>query len=389
VKILHCCLAVFYIDNYNYQENIISRLHKKMGHEVKILASCETYIDNIELGYTEPKKYFNEDMIEVTRLPYISLIPLSIAKKIRVYHGIKKYLESYSPDIIFIHDCQFLSIDSIARYVSINKTKIYVDCHTDFINSARGWMSKNILHKLIYRFCFKRIDKYVSKYYGTLPARVKFLELVYGVDKEKISLLPFGFDDTVFTQSQKYIIRNEKRNELGYHASDIVVVSGGKIDQRKNIHLLMQFFSKINKNESYKSLKLLLFGKLTDEMAYEVSQYFDCSNIKYINWLPASEIYKYFLASDLAVFPGTHSVLWEEAVGLGLPCIFHAWQDMHHVDLGGNCILIENITVESLEKTLISLIENPDKLNSMRENAEFKGPLTFSYSKIAATAITT
>ena len=63
MKILHCCLAAFYIDDYGYQENILPKIHKKQGHQVEILASTETYLNNSELGYIKPKSYRTKDNI--------------------------------------------------------------------------------------------------------------------------------------------------------------------------------------------------------------------------------------------------------------------------------------------------------------------------------------
>ena len=50
MRILHMCLAAFYIDKYSYQENILPRMHKKQGHEVQIIASVETFVDDVNLG---------------------------------------------------------------------------------------------------------------------------------------------------------------------------------------------------------------------------------------------------------------------------------------------------------------------------------------------------
>ena len=74
MKILHTCLACFYIDNYGYQENVLPKMHKKQGHEVEILASTETYLNGNIMSYLEPSKYFNEDSIKVTRIGYVKII---------------------------------------------------------------------------------------------------------------------------------------------------------------------------------------------------------------------------------------------------------------------------------------------------------------------------
>ena len=134
--------------------------------------------------------------------------------------------------------------------------KIFVDGHTDFVNSAKGWVSKNILHKIIYRWCAREILPYTQKFYGTLPTRVDFFNKIYKIPQDKIELLEFGVDDSVFNISLKNEIRKSKRKELGLSADDFVIVSGGKIDYRKNIHLLIDAMSLI----SDQKIKLILFG---------------------------------------------------------------------------------------------------------------------------------
>lgn len=46
MKILHLCLANFYIDNYSYQENMLPKFHKKLGYEVEIIASMQSFDRN-------------------------------------------------------------------------------------------------------------------------------------------------------------------------------------------------------------------------------------------------------------------------------------------------------------------------------------------------------
>jgi 1,2-diacylglycerol 3-alpha-glucosyltransferase len=55
MKILHCCLSCFYIDNYNYQENMLVREHVRAGHEVLVLASTENYNNQGQLSYSAPR----------------------------------------------------------------------------------------------------------------------------------------------------------------------------------------------------------------------------------------------------------------------------------------------------------------------------------------------
>lgn len=384
MKILHCCLSAFYVDNYSYQENILPKMHKLQGHEVEIVASTETFLNNNSLGYTQAGTYYNENNIKVTRLPYIDILPQIIVRKLRIYNGLKNVLEQFKPDIIFLHNVQFISIKEIVHY--INKTKnvqVFADNHTDYINSARGWLSKNILHKIIYKWCVKKIEPFLSVFWGVTPSRIKFLIDIYDVDQKKIDLLMLGVDDSIVNFSERNKTRNLIRNQLLINNDDFVIITGGKIDIKKNIHVLIKVIVKLK----IKKIKLIVFGSYTKNLKNELSDLLDSDNIIDIGWLPSNKIYDYLFAADLAFFPGTHSVLWEQAVGAGIPCVFKEWEGFKHVDLNGNCMFVKDGTFEEIRDIILYLYNNPLKLKEMKNVSEEKGVSTFSYYNIAKKAI--
>ena len=385
MRILHCCLAAFYIDNFGYQENILPKMHKLQGHEVFILASTETYTNNHTLGYTKPERYLNEYGIPVKRIPYLTWIPLSLAKKIRIYKGVGAVIRQFQPDIIFIHDCQFISIKEIASYAQTNHVTVYVDSHTDFINSAKSWVSRNILHKIIYRWCAKKIEPFTKKFYGTLPMRMDFYQKVYGIEKSKLALLPFGADHTGLDLYNRSNIRKEIRKKLGIAAADFVLITGGKIDERKKIHILLEVISELSNEQ----IHLLYFGNPTEDMRPVIRQYANHKNIHALGWLKPSEIYDYLFASDLGVYPGTHSTLWEQTLGVGLPCIFKRWYGIDHLDVGGNCIFLDSSTKSELKDQILRISKNEALYSKMKEAAMTNGMKAFSYYEIAKKAIET
>ena len=149
----------------------------------------------------------------------------------------------------------------------------------------------------------------------------------------------------------------------------------------------MQAFNNLSKNNN--KMKLLLYGSVAPEIS-DVFERIKKANaaIIHIGWVPAKETYKYFFASDLACFPGTHSTLWEEAVGFGLPAIFKRWDGITQIDLNGNCILInEPINDFSLSEVLMSIISNKECFEGMKNVARTKGMEMFSYSRIAKYSI--
>ena len=382
MKITHLCLANFYIDNYSYQENMLPKMHKQLGYDVEIIASTETFVDGVHIGYIKPSSYVNEYDISVTRLPYIKYLPSKIVHKLRVYPGVYNKLEESSPDIIFMHGAQFLSIGAVVKYLKNHPNVIlFVDSHADFSNSAKTFVSKNILHKIIYKYGIKRINPFVKKWYGVLPARVEFLRNVYGLPAEKIDFLPMGADDDMVEKFSSPVIRDEYRKKYGIDEKDFLIVTGGKINFAKKQTLLLM--DAVNKSGNSK-LKLIVFGSIAPELKNEVEK--RCSNnVKYIGWLSSEDSYPVFAMADLAAFPGRHSVYWEQVAGMGIPMIVKYWDGTTHVDRGGNVIFLYEDSVDEIKNSIEGLFTNGEfeKMKSIAEcNKKF-----FSYRDIAKRSI--
>lgn len=379
MNILHLMLACFYIDNFSYQENMIPKFHNKFGYKVKIIASLESYDLNGEGCYLpSAQEYYNEYNIPVVRLKYKTGF---INKKLRRYKGLKEEIENFKPDIIFIHGLQFYDIRIIRDYVENNKNvKVFVDNHSDFSNSATNFISKNILHKMIWRKCAKIIEPVTNKFYGVLPVRVDFLNEVYGINKEKIELLVMGGDDDLIKQSENSLEKLNLREKYHILKSDILFMIGGKIDPyKKQIILFMKAIRELN----YKNVKLLVFGSITPDLKEEVEKLIDNELITYIGWLSTSESYDYFAASDLIVFPGRHSVYWEQAASQGKPLIVKYWKGLNHIDFSGNIKYLYNDTVEEMKAIIKQSIFELDNMKAIAKlNAK-----KFLYSEISKKAI--
>lgn len=387
MRIAHVCLAAFYIDGFGYQENILPRIHAEAGHDVTIVASTENYVGNTEHTHVAASSYRNEDGIQVHRLPYSRWVPKRIRPKIRAYRGLTTRLEEIRPDLIFVHDVQFYDFLKIAAYARRTGAKVVADCHTDYVNSARGFVSRRILHAIFYRWIVRRVDWCVSRYWATLPIRSTFLQEMYGLPGEKIDLLPFGVDDRGLDPESRKTLRRQMRAALGIPENAKVLVTGGKLDLRKNIHVLVDVFSALRREGRLENMHLLVFGQPDAEVQERLGRIDADPAVKFAGWIPAAEISATLLAGDLAIFPGTHSVLWEQAIGLGLPAVFHRWPGMEHLDLDGNALFIDDAGRSTLEALLETLALDTGPIPEMAAIAGKRGPSRFTYSAIAAKAL--
>ena len=384
LKILHICLGCFYVDNYSYQENMLPKYHKLLGFDVSIIASLLSFDENGQSCLLpQESSYLNEYEIPVTRVDYLGRFK-KITKFFRIFNNTYKLINKEKPDLIFVHGCQFWDIRKVIKYKKkYPNVKIYADNHSDYVNSARNFFSKNILHKVIWKSGISKFVPICEKIYGVTPNRCDFLVEVYGVPEDKVQLLVMGADNERFALNNRYRIREEIRKEILDDDDEFILITGGKIDNKKNIHNLMTAI----KDMDNKKIKLIVFGTVCDDMKQIIDSFKDVSSIINIGWINSDEIYKYFIASDLAVFPGTHSVLWEQAVGMGIPCIFKKWDGMTHVDVGGNCEFIYEGNAEEIKKAINRILDNRLMYNNIKEIAKTKGIEHFSYYEIAKKSI--
>lgn len=380
MKIVHVCLANFYIDHYAYQENLLPRFQKKAGHEIQIIASTEIFEDRIRLGYTKPYTYVNEDGIKVIRIPYVSWLPHKIAVKLRIYPDIEKYLEDFKPDFIFLHDIQFLSLNVFVRYKKSHpQVRMAADGHTDYINSARGFISKRILHGIIYKSVIRKAIPYIEKFYGTLPSRNLFFEEMYGIPKEKISFLPMGIDDEILQKVESEGKRETVRKSYGVQEEECLFVTGGKIgEDKKDVFMLMHIIS-----QSSLPIKLLIFGSVSSELKERFEVIAQSDKIIYAGWVNEERSYELLSAADAAVYPCFHSTLWEQSAGIGLPCILRRMEGFTHMDINNNCYFMETVNAEEMEKAIRYVYNN---LLMLKTNA-MKCRTFFSYKKISVSLL--
>lgn len=381
MKIVHICLACFYVDNMAYQENLLPKYHAK-EHEVYILTSDFAFDGSGKRTRKEKKEYVNEYGI-----------PVKVLEKSRRYGHYSRYkdfeglydsLKAIGPDVIFCHGGQFVALKDVVQYCRANRqVRLFIDQHGDYYNTPVRTFKQRMGQYLIYGHWMRKAVPYTVKFWGVTPWRCEYLNDVYGIPKEKIDFLPMGGDDEKirFDQQQEISARIRKQHDIA--PDDFLIITGGKIDRAKHIDLLMQAVANIG-NEK---IKLLVFGQPNDEMKAGIEELAKDPHIRHIGWIPSDAVYDYFLASDLAVFPGTHSVLWEQACACGLPGIFKKWPGMLHVDVGGNAVFLEKDGKDEIEKTIRALTENPAVYMEMKRAAMEKAVKVFSYRDIARRAI--
>ena len=132
--------------------------------------------------------------------------------------------------------------------------------------------------------------------------------------------------------------------------------------------------------------KIIIYGSIDENYKDMIMCLVDNDFINYLGWANQDQIAKIIVNSTYCVFPGRHSVLWEEAVGLGVPLIVKRIDGYEHIDIGGNVFFLD----ESSENYYINVMKellNKDVIYSYKCKASGEKRKDFLYSVIAKKSI--
>lgn len=359
MKVVHFCLSCFYVDGYAYQENILVAEHVRAGHDVHVIASTESYDVHGRLTYLSPGSYIGTDGAAVTRLNYRFNTFPRLARKLRAYSGLAETLEQLKPEIIMFHGLCAWSLLTVTAYVRRNpKVKFFADCHEDFNNSARTWMSRELLHKRFYKPIFRQC---VDQMHEVLCITVESLDFAidfYGSPRGKTRMYPLGC--TVESTQSVARRRADFRARHGLLDTDVVITQTGKLDHTKHLESALRAFCA---NPS-PALKFVIAGRMTDDVKLVCLPLIKAdTRIVDLGWQSIDELRSVLAGADCFLQPFGQTVTTQMAMGYG--CVILA-QDLpsHRWLVGDNGFLFKDAS--DLAGALSWVVENQARLGQLK-----------------------
>lgn len=378
MKVVNISLIV-YSDGWSYQDNLLPKYQKKLGHDVWMITTDKTYNSEGEVVVADQRRYINQDGVNIIRLEDNR----TGLEKVFDRFDLLSELKAIDPDYIFFHNLHFFSVWDVVKYIRrYNERCIFViDNHEDQYNHSYRTMSlKGKFIYQMYRLNARFFAQYVDKAYGVTNGRVDYLHKVYGIPADKTDILLMGVDADEIQYDKRQEYRKLLQEKYGIDPNDFIIVMGGKLDSNKKVLELIEAFLELSE---FKDLKLVIFGSVAKDIKEIFYEKINNSKIVFLGFLSSDDINKLFIASDLGVFPGGHSVLWEQAIGCGLPCIFQHREGMTHVDIGGNCLFLYGEGATDIKNVLKDILNNKQLYLNMKKIALERGMKEFSYYEIA------
>lgn len=378
-------LCEFYNETLEYQENLLTKYYMKHGHEVTVVTSTfESVFDyyNDKHDNSTPPRTFYVGGAKIVKLRYC----YNILNRLRAYTSISGILEEERPDLIYVHDIM-LNLPEAIRYKKAHpECRMIMDYHADYSNSGKNWISRKVLHGILRKWFLDRARPHLSKIFAITPTTILFLHELYKVPVEDIELLPLGADLDFCAEVREREEGNILRRRLGIADDAIVIVSGGKLEPWKKTELLIEAVRAL----SSRRLELVIIGDSGPEYAdYKAGLLKAASampNVHFVGWLEARDIYKYLDLADLAVFPASQSILWQQAIAMGLPLVVGdvGGQDMSYLNLHDNIVILpkHRIRADCLIEEISRIVSDPDYLRTMSEGARAVADEQLNWDKL-------
>jgi len=305
----------FFDEEMGYHESVIAKALIERNYEVIIVTSqYKNHFEHLSGANIQQVPFFLEGShkLKVYRLPYRfkKLFLKSFKKK-----DLKRIMKTHMPDYVYVHGVGLdsLAVADFARSGKFEKFKYYIDFHGDRINSAKSWISLNIQHRIINKLILKRSLPYLERVFSVSQTSYDFVVENFDISPDLVEVLPLVpefnrlFDclsKSKHETCEKYGISKEKR----------LIFWGGKITREKLLHFLLKSLSYLD------SYQLVLVGSCRDEeYKKEIDELLSSLGEKVIclGWLSQNEVFEIQSITDLAVFPTSQSVLWQQSLVLG------------------------------------------------------------------------
>jgi 1,2-diacylglycerol 3-alpha-glucosyltransferase len=313
MRILHICLCGPFTDGLSYQENELVSEHVFLGHDVTVIASTDAFDCDMKIVQVPPGISTLVCGAKLLRLDYRLDTFKWISRKIRAHKRLFEYLGRIRPDRILFHGTASWDLLTVKSYIRKNRIeKFFVDCHSDFNNSARNWCSRHLLHRLFYKQIFRRVLPYVDEVLCVTIESFDFAVRFYGSDLIKTRIFPLG---AVIEDDVECVARRMKfRRILGLDDSAVVITQTGKLDETKRLRDALVAFSATKGG----NLRFVIAGKMNEAVSAACSDLIrNDERIVYLGWQTKEELKTVLAGSDFFLQPFGQTVTTQLAMGYG------------------------------------------------------------------------
>ena len=380
MRIVH--LIDYFQPKVGYQEYFLAKEHQKIGYEVYVVTSDRYYpfpsydntyknvLSNRIVGTGERI----EEGIKTIRLPIFEIPGTSLP----ILFSLKSTLRKLSPDIVFCHGVYSITSFRASLLKQKLRFKLIYDNHAAYFNTnLESSIITKLYHLLHQTIIVPRIKKGADSIFAIGEEERSFICNDFHLDKSAVPIIRLGVDTIRFRYSMKQRLR--LRREFNLKASDLLIVFAGKIELRKDVHILIGALKMLDNNK----LHLILIGGGEANYINELKEISGKLNVVWIPFVENAKLSHYYSAADIGIWPGDSTITLLEAMACRLPLILPDYYGTKYLDQSSAIVRFTRGNVQDLAKSLKTLIDNKKLRINMGLRAENFSHKRLSWRKLA------
>lgn len=277
-------------------------------------------------------------------------------------------LSRIKPDVVLIYGYNQMTALRALWWCRKSKTPAMMisDSELKTVRSAKVNLAKRASVPFILKQfkCFLTVGNCNEDYYRH-----------YGVAGERLFRSPFTIDESVYREAHKnrQSLREEVRSSLKIAEKDIVVLTVGKINERKRTRDVIRAAEILSANASFDvPITFLLAGN--GDIMEELQSIAQEKNlpVKFLGFVNVDELPKIYAASDIILHPSSrdpHPLVMSEGACIGMPLVISdrvgAAGASDIARPGENAIVFPCGDSEALVQAIRRLVDDPQLLSRM------------------------
>ncbi|KAF5050307.1 D-inositol-3-phosphate glycosyltransferase [anaerobic digester metagenome] len=322
MKIVH--VIDYFQPKLGYQEPNLAIEQLGMGHSVVVVTS-DRYSPSLYEGdavkqvlgerIRKPGHYIEEG------IPTVRLNVLFEHFPAIWVSGLEKQILNLQPDLVHVHGVATFSAMRVAGLKKKINFKLIIDDHMTF-GASRSPL--RCLYPVFKHTFAKKILKHSDLLVGVSNTSKQFMHEKYGFPLEQIELIPLGAGIKRFhfdPQARQLI-----REKFALNDDAIVFIYAGKVVPVKGPHILID--AAIELAKQHPNVFVIVVGNGPDgyiqEMMDKIKKHSLENHFIFNKAVPNDQLYQYYSAADVAVWPREASLSMMEAMSCNLPIIISA-----------------------------------------------------------------
>ncbi len=300
----------------------------------------------------------------------VSKQPGSNHKKGIINPNINKELQTWGANALLIYGWNFIGHQSVINFF-YKKIPILFRGDSTLLDEQYGF--KKILRRLYLKYIYRKVD--IAMYAGTAN---KAYFKAHGFKEDKLFFMPHAVENERFFKNELFIKKAKLfREEIGINNNVMVFLFAGKLDDNKNISMLLDVFDNI-KTEAH--LIVAGSGVLLNEL---LSTFKHNNRIHFLGFQNQEKMPVVYAASNVFILP-SKSETWglsiNEAMAANNAIIISdkCGASFDLVKHNENGFVVKTNNLESLHNAIVECLGNNKKVIDFG-NASFKKVKHYSF----------